>query len=87
MCWGQCSGSMFKSPAVGRHIDVLLDQVPNCRGDNQSHQFGAPVLEEESLHGFKAWYPAPAKYRPRCFLIGRLRVKGVRTNVSRIAQP
>ncbi|MEY2615354.1 MAG: hypothetical protein QOH78_1127 [Verrucomicrobiota bacterium] len=87
MCRGQCSGSMFKAPAVRRHIDVFLDQVPDRGSDNQSHQFGPPVLQEESLHSIKAWYPAPAKCRPRCFLIGRLRVKGVRTDVSRIAQP
>jgi hypothetical protein len=78
----QCGASTFKSPTVRSNVDVLLDQVPNRGGDNQGHQFGPPVLEEEAFHGIKASYLVPAECYPRCSN-DRFRVAAVRTNVSR----
>ncbi len=77
--------TMFKSPAVRRNVDVLLDQVPNCRRHNQSHQFCAPIPEEKSFHWVKAWYPVPAKCLLRCFLLDRFRAAAVQKGVSRTA--
>jgi hypothetical protein len=62
----QSCGPTFKPPTIGCNVNVLLDQVPNCRCHGQGHQFCTPVFEEESLHAIKAWCPVPAKCRPRC---------------------
>ena len=41
---------VFLSPNVGHGGDVLLDHVPDGAGDNQRHQFCAPILDEKTLN-------------------------------------
>lgn len=75
---------MLELPTLRRFVDILLDQVPNRGGHDQRHKLGAPILEEKSFHFFKALYPAPVKYCPRCPPIGHSRAAEARTTVSRI---
>lgn len=46
---------VFLSPHVRHGGNVLLDHVPDGAGDNQRHQFCAPILDEKtfsrSFHG------------------------------------
>src|SRR6476620_2637118 len=48
--WRDRSWSMLLSPTVRRHVDVLLDQVPNRGSHDQCHQLRPPVLEEQLVH-------------------------------------
>jgi hypothetical protein len=41
---------IFLSPYVGHGGDVLLDHVPHGGGDNQRHQFCAPIFDEKSFN-------------------------------------
>ena len=41
---------VFLSPGIRHGGDVLLDDVPDGRGDNQRHQFCAPIFEEKTLN-------------------------------------
>jgi hypothetical protein len=41
---------MLESPAVRSHVHVLFDQIPNRRRHRQGHQFGPPVVEQQSFH-------------------------------------
>ena len=39
---------VFLSPNVGHGGDVLLDHVPDGGGDNQRHQFCAPIFDQKA---------------------------------------
>jgi hypothetical protein len=41
---------VFLSPNVGHGGDVLLDHVPDGGGDNQRHQFCAPIFDQKALN-------------------------------------
>jgi hypothetical protein len=42
--------SIFLSPGFRRGGDILLDYVPNGGGDDQRHQFCAPIFDEKTLN-------------------------------------
>lgn len=42
---------VFLSPNVGHGGDVFLDHVPDGGGDNQRHQFCAPIFDEKTFNG------------------------------------
>jgi hypothetical protein len=41
---------IWLSPIFRRGGDVLLDYVPDGGGDDQRHQFCAPIFDEETLN-------------------------------------
>jgi hypothetical protein len=41
---------VFQSPGIWHSGDVLLDDVPDGGGDNQRHQFCAPIFDEKTLY-------------------------------------